>query len=48
MDKAALLQYIAAMLEDDNLTEALTEMYENERGGLGFFVEHPQAPATHL
>jgi AhpD family alkylhydroperoxidase len=38
MDKAALLQYIAAMLEDDNLTEALTEMYENERGGLGFLL----------
>jgi hypothetical protein len=38
MDKATLLQQVAAMLEDDRLTEAITEMYENERGDLGFLL----------
>jgi AhpD family alkylhydroperoxidase len=26
------------MLEDESLTEAIIEMYENERGGLGFLL----------
>jgi AhpD family alkylhydroperoxidase len=38
MDKATLLQQVAAMLEDDSLTEAITEKFENERGGLGFLL----------
>lgn len=38
MDKATLLKQAAAMLEDDSLTEAIIEMYENERGGLGFLL----------
>jgi AhpD family alkylhydroperoxidase len=38
MDKATLLKQAAAMLEDDRLTEAIIEMYENERGGLGFLL----------
>ena len=38
MDKATLLQQAAAILEDDRLTEAIIEMYENERGGLGFLL----------
>ncbi|HXV97611.1 MAG TPA: carboxymuconolactone decarboxylase family protein [Anaerolineae bacterium] len=38
MDKATLLQQVAAMLEDDSLTEAITDKFENERGGLGFLL----------
>ena len=38
MDKATLLQQVTAMLEDDSLTEAIAEMVENERGGLGFLL----------
>jgi AhpD family alkylhydroperoxidase len=38
MDKETLLKQVAALLEDDSLTEAITEMYKNERGGLGFLL----------
>ena len=38
MDKTSLLQQVTAILEDNSLTEAITEMYENERGGLGFLL----------
>lgn len=38
MDKATLLQQVAAMLEDESLVEAITEEYETERGGLGFLL----------
>jgi AhpD family alkylhydroperoxidase len=38
MDKATLLKQAAALLEDESLTEAIIEMYENERGGLGFLL----------
>ncbi|MBI1878541.1 MAG: carboxymuconolactone decarboxylase family protein [Chloroflexi bacterium] len=38
MDKTTLLQQVAAMLKDDSLTEAIIEMVESERGGLGFLL----------
>jgi AhpD family alkylhydroperoxidase len=38
MDKTALLQQVATMLEDASLAEALTEMLVEKRGGLGFLL----------
>jgi AhpD family alkylhydroperoxidase len=38
MDKENLLKQVAAMLEDDSLTEAIAEMIEQRRGGLGFLL----------
>ncbi len=38
MDKATLLKQVETMLDDDNLAEAIVEMFEEKRGGMGFLL----------
>ncbi len=38
MDRETLLKQAEAMLEDDELAEAIAEMFEQKRGGMGFLL----------
>lgn len=38
MDRKVLLKQVEAMLQDDDLAEAIAEMFEEQSGGMGFLL----------